>query len=82
MGMFLESTGCGESTTNGLGKDGQTVKVPLQSGKNLHYNGPNLPATGVRTCDSCNEALQKMDAVILTLKQQVYELQQTLKLIK
>jgi len=82
MGMFLESTGCGESTTNGLGPNNTIVKVPLQSGKNLHYNGPNLPATGVRTCDSCNEALQKMDAVILTLKQQVYELQQTLKLIK
>lgn len=82
MGMFLESTGCGESTTNGLGKDGKTIKVPLQSGKNLHYNGPNLPGTGVRTCDTVNQALQKIDAVILELRKQMYDIQKTLKTIK
>ena len=80
MGMFLESTGCGESTTNGLGKDGQTVKVPLQSGKNLHYNGPNLPGTGINTCDTLNQALQKMDATILEMKQQLYEIKAYLKI--
>ena len=68
MGMFLESTGCGETTTNGLGPKGQIVKIPLQSGKNLHYNGPNLAGTGVRTCDTLNTALQKIDAAILDLK--------------
>jgi len=82
MGKFLESTGCGETTTNGLGPNGQIVKVPLQSGKNLHYNGPNLPGSGIKTCDTMNEALQKIDAAILTLKEQVYAIQQTLKLIK
>lgn len=68
MGMFLESSGCGESTTNGLGPKGMIVKVPLQSGKNLYYNGPNLPGTGIRTCDTLNTALEKIDAAILELK--------------
>jgi len=81
MSMFLESPGCGESTTNGLGPKGQIVKVPLQSGKNIYYNGPNLPGTGINTCDTINEALQKIDASILLLKEQVYAIQQTLKLI-
>lgn len=75
MGMFLETTGCGESTTNGLGPKGIIVKIPLQSGKNLHYNGPNLAGTGVRTCDSINTALQKLDAVILDLKKRVLALE-------
>ena len=82
MGKFLDSTGCGETTTNGLGKNGEIVKIPLQSGKNLHYNGPNLPGTGIRTCDDLNTALSKLDTAILTLQQQVYEIQQTLRLIK
>lgn len=81
MGMFLESTGCGETTTNGLGKDGQIIKVPLQSGKNLYYNGPNLAGTGVRTCDSLNDALAKIDASILNIKERLYAIEQTLKLL-
>ena len=68
MGMFLEASGCGESTTNGIGPNGIIVKVPLQSGKNLHYNGPNLAGSGVRTCDDLNTALQKIDGVLLDLK--------------
>lgn len=80
MGMFLESPGCGESSTNGLGPKGLIVKVPLQSGKNLHYNGPNLAGTGVRTCDTLNEALQKIDAAILDLKTRVVAIESTLKL--
>ena len=75
MGMFLETTGCGESTTNGLGPKGIIVKIPLQSGKNLHYNGPNLAGTGIQTCDSINVALQKIDAIILDLKKRVLALE-------
>jgi len=82
MGMFLESPGCGESTTNGLCACGKTVKIPLQSGKNIYYNGPNLSGSGSNTCDTLNEVLAKQDAMILQLKQQVYQLQQTLKLIQ
>lgn len=78
MGLFIESTGCGENTTNGIGKDGRLVKIPLQSGVNLHYNGTNLPGTGVQTCDTVNIALKKMDAVILELRQKVFDLEQTL----
>ena len=72
--MFLESPGCGESTTNGLCACGKTVKIPLQSGKNLYYNGPNLAGTGIRNCDDLNTALSKIDAAILLLKQQVSKL--------
>ena len=79
MGMFLESSGCGESTTNGIGPKGIIVKVPLQSGKNLHYNGPNL--AGVRTCDDLNTALQKIDAAILELKTKMLEVEKTLNLL-
>lgn len=75
MGLFLESTGCGETTTNGLCACGKTVKIPLQSGKNVHYNGPNLAGTGVKTCATMNEALQQMDAIILDLRNQVLQLQ-------
>lgn len=81
MGMFLESTGCGESTTNGLGPKGTIIKVPLQSGKNLHYNGPNLPGTGIRTCDDLNTALEKLDTAILDLKTRLLAVEQTLNLI-
>lgn len=81
MAMFLDSTGCGETTTNGLGPKGQIVKVPLQSGKNLHYNGPNLAGTGIRTCDTFNESLQKIDAAILDLKTRVFAIETTLKLL-
>lgn len=80
MGMFLESPGCGESTTNGLCACGKTVKIPLQSGKNLYYNGPNLAGTGIHNCDDLNTALSKIDAVILDLKNRIFAIEQTLKL--
>jgi len=81
MGMFLEPSGCGETTTNGIGPKGIIVKVPLQSGKNLYYNGPNLAGTGVNTCDDLNTALQKLDAAILDLKTRVLAIEQTLNLL-
>jgi hypothetical protein len=71
---FLEKTGCGQSTTTGLCSCGKTVKVPLQSGKNLFYNGPNLAGTGVRACDSLNSLIQKMDTVILELRKEIVDL--------
>lgn len=80
MSMFLEKSGCGPSTTNGLCSCGKTVKVPLQSGKNLHYNGENLAGTGIRTCDDLNTAIQKMDLAILDLKNRIHRIEKTLKL--
>ncbi len=79
---FLESTGCGQNTTTGLCSCGKTVKVPLQSGKNLSYNGANLPGTGVRTCDTLNEALQKMDAEILDLRREIVDLKARLNILE
>jgi len=71
---FLDRTGCGQSTTTGLCSCGKTVKVPLQSGKNLFYNGPNLPGTGIQTCESLNQVIQKMDAIILDLRKEIVDL--------
>ena len=71
---FLEKTGCGQSTTTGLCSCGKTVKIPLQSGKNLFYNGPNLAGTGIKACDSLNGLIQKMDTVILELRKEIVDL--------
>ena len=75
MGTFLESTGCGTTVTKGLCACGKTVTIPLQSGKNLNYNGPNLAGTGVNTCDTLNVALQKMDTAILDIKKRLLKLE-------
>lgn len=80
MGIFLEPTGCGETTTNGLCACGKTVKIPLQSGKNVPYNGPNLAGTGIRTCDSVNDAIKKLDLAILDIKKRLLVIESTLKL--
>ncbi len=76
MGTFLYKSGCNDSPSysHGLCSCGNTVKYILQSGANLPYNGPNLPGTGVRTCDNLNVALQKMDAIILQLRQEIADL--------
>lgn len=74
---FLDKTGCGQSTTTGLCSCGKTVKIPLQSGKNIAYNGPNLAGTGVRTCDTLNETIQKMDTVILELRKEIVALKKS-----
>ncbi len=71
---FLEKTGCGQSTTTGLCSCGLTVKVPLQSGKNLFYNGPNLAGTGIQSCESMNQVIQKMDNLILDLRKEIVAL--------
>ena len=38
------------------------------------YSGPNLPCTGIRTCEDLDTALQKIDAQICELAEAVYNL--------
>lgn len=37
--------------------------TPLQS-DGMIYSGPNLPCTGIRTCDSITDAILKIDEII------------------
>jgi hypothetical protein len=43
---------------------------------NVSYSAPNLPCTGIHTCDSLSVALQKIDEQICSLKNTVLSLQQ------
>jgi hypothetical protein len=38
----------------------------------LSYSGPNLPGTGINTCDSITVAIQKIDQAILELRQALF----------
>lgn len=35
---------------------------------NIKYTGPNLPGTGIQTCDDLSTVLQKIDYAILLLE--------------
>ena len=45
----------------------------------VSYSGPNLPCTGINTCDTATVALQKADEQICELKEQILILQQILQ---
>lgn len=49
------------------------VTFPIQS-DNLTYSGPNLPYTGIRTCNTLTDAIQKIDEIIGELQEQLFEL--------
>lgn len=49
--------------------------IPTQS---VSYSGPNLPCTGIHTCDSVTVALQKIDEQICSLQDQIYALEDAL----
>ena len=52
------------------------------SSNNVKWAAPNLPCTGVLTCDSLTVALQKVDQQICDLKALVAELQEEINIIK
>ena len=41
-----------------------------------YYDGPNLPGTGIKTCDSLTLVIQKIDNEILKIKQDISEIKQ------
>ena len=49
------------------------IAKPIDSTR-IIYDGPNLPCTGVRTCDDITLALQKIDVQICSLINQFYNL--------
>lgn len=44
---------------------GSTKSTPSS---NVKYVGPNLPGTGIQSCDTLTVVIQKIDAEILALK--------------
>ena len=41
-----------------------------------YYDGPNLPGTGIKTCDSLTLAIQKIDSEILKIKEDLLKVKQ------
>lgn len=41
--------------------------TPSKQSSNLAYNGPDLPCTGIETCDTLSEAIQKIEEAICTI---------------
>lgn len=48
------------------------IALPIQS-TNLIYDGPNLPCSGIRTCNTLTVALQKIDEKLCILAQEMYD---------
>lgn len=71
---------CSQSTHKGLCSCGGIVTMSLQKGSNLFYNGPNLPGSGIQTCDNINTALAKIDAKLLSLSEDMIIIKSQLKL--
>lgn len=71
---------CSQTTHKGLCSCGGVVTVALQTGNNLFYNGPNLPGSGIQTCDNINTALAKIDAKLLSLSEDMAIIKGQLKL--
>lgn len=49
--------------------------VPCTPTDNVCYSGPNLPCTGIHTCDTVTVSLQKIDAEVCDLQSQITALQ-------
>jgi hypothetical protein len=57
--------GCGSIDPCGCGSTKSTPSSDIK------YVGPNLPGTGIQSCDTLTVALQKIDAEILAIKQAI-----------
>ena len=54
----------------------KTCSEPRLDTSYSYYDGPNLPGTGIKTCDSLTIAIQKIDNEILKIKQDISEIKQ------
>ena len=54
----------------------KTCSDPRLDTSYSYYDGPNLPGTGVKTCDSLTLVIQKIDNEILKIKQDLLEIKQ------
>ena len=54
----------------------KTCSDPRLDTSYSYYEGPNLPGTGIKTCDSLTLVIQKIDNEILKIKQDISEIKQ------
>ena len=54
----------------------KTCSDPKLDTSYSYYDGPNLPGTGIKTCDSLTLAIQKIDNEILKIKQDISDIKQ------
>ena len=54
----------------------KTCSDPRLDTSYSYYDGPNLPGTGIKTCDSLTLVIQKIDSEILKIKQGISEIKQ------
>ena len=54
----------------------KTCSDPRLDTSYSYYEGPNLPGTGIKTCDNLTLVIQKIDNEILKIKQDTSEIKQ------
>ena len=54
----------------------KTCSDPKLDTSYSYYDGPNLPGTGIKTCDNLTLVIQKIDTEILKIKQDISEIKQ------
>ena len=54
----------------------KTCSDPRLDTSYSYYDGPNLPGTGIKTCDSLTLAIQKIDSEILKIKEDLLKVKQ------
>ena len=52
----------------------KTCSDPRLDTSYSYYDGPNLPGTGIKTCDNLTLVIQKIDTEILKIKQDIQKL--------
>lgn len=55
---------------------GSCPTKPIEAGR-IEYDGPNLPCTGIHTCDNLTVILQKLDEQICILQEELFNLTST-----
>ena len=54
----------------------KTCSDPKLDTSYSYYDGPNLPGTGIKTCDNLTLVIQKIDTEILKIKQDLLAVKQ------
>ena len=54
----------------------KTCSDPRLDTSYSYYDGPNLPSTGIKTCDNLTLVIQKIDTEILKIKQDISQIKQ------
>jgi len=67
----------GKTSNCGCGCGSNSCSADTIQSDAVIYSGPNLPCTGVNTCDKLTDVLQKMDAQICALQEALYNLTTT-----